>query len=462
MQFIGVFGETMKKVILGILTCVCLMSVLFVFGCNSTGEPENPSPTPPQTSTNEVYIYKYNYDLQGYILTGVSDSFDEVNVIIPDEYNDGIHGNKNVVAVQSGVFNGRDKIKKVIFPSTVTKMVKDESLEDKQQGFLFNGCSSLEYVKADGLITYVGSYNFRDCYSLKKYVINPKALISTSNFYTENGYARCVDLFVWGETFDSSFKLIDNDWRPNNLITGKYYFYDEHERCSTWKYDEDNVPQLSRSHEYENDVCVNCDAIDPRGIDYYFDEALEGYVMKGVPATFTGTIIKPTAYYDDGIHSYKPIVAVKTLAFSYRHTIKQIILPQTVKYVVGEGGDIFESCSSLEYVCLGGITSLFNVDGNKTINNFLNCVNLTKIVISPEYNGRNDHQQYYVNLPDYVAKLDVYVEGSKSDLSVNFGIGTEATYGYNNNMLTDTIYYFSETYVKGCWYYKDGVPTLWE
>ena len=448
----------MKKEIFSILTIICLMSFCFLFACNAD---ETGSQNPPPTPTNEIYIYKYNYDLQGYILIGVSDDFDEIDVIIPNEYDDGIHGKKSVIAVQSGVFNGRDKIKKVIFPSTVIQMVKDESLEDKKQGFLFNGCSSLEYVKADGLITYVGSRNFQDCYSLKKYVINSEAIIITSNFYTEQGYDRCVDLFVFGETFGSSFKLIDNDWRANNLITGKYYFYDEYERCSTWKYDENNEPQLSRNHEYENDVCVNCDAIDPHGIDYYFDEVLDGYVMKGVSATFTGTIIKPSAYYDDGIHSYKAIVAIKTLAFSYRKTIKQIVLPQTVKYIVGEGGDIFEECSSLQYVCLGGITSLFNVEGKKTINNFLNCVNLTKIVISPEYNGQNDRQQYYVTIPNYTAKLDVYVEGSKDDLSENFGIGTGQEFGYNNNMLTDTIYYFSETYSKGCWYYKDGVPTLW-
>ena len=245
------------------------------------------------------------------------------------------------------------------------------------------------------------------------------------------------------------------------------YFYNEDGKCSTWKYDENNVPQISREHDYFNGYCIECDAMDPEGVNYYYNYDISAYVIKDILADYNQKVVKIPTYFDDGVHGQKYVEGINAGAFTDRKMIEQCMLPRSVKYIIGASGGIFSGCANLKIVSLGGLKSLYSIDNVKTVNNFKNCIQLEKIVVSTFFTLHQDYQQFFVEtneskFPNYVPKLDVYVDGQANNLDKNFGIGSAPEYGYNNNMFTDNIYFYSETLASGTWRYVNGVPTLWE
>lgn len=128
---------------------------------------------------NEGLTYTYNGT--GYTLTGLG-SCEDVVVIVPATYNDGVNGEAAVVSVSN--FSGKDKIKEIVFKSTVdveqyafsnSPLVRVENIRIVN-GSAFSQAKSLRYARfAEGAILKafafditgeppVGTiYDFRDC-----------------------------------------------------------------------------------------------------------------------------------------------------------------------------------------------------------------------------------------------------------------------------------------------------------
>ena len=128
---------------------------------------------------NEGLTYTYNGT--GYTLTGLG-SCEDVVVVVPAIYNDGVNGEAAVVSVSN--FSGKDKIKEIVFKSTVnvesyafsdSGLVRIENIRIVN-GSAFSQAKSLRYARfAEGAVLKafafditgtppVGTiYDFRDC-----------------------------------------------------------------------------------------------------------------------------------------------------------------------------------------------------------------------------------------------------------------------------------------------------------
>ena len=133
----------------------------------------------PELEESEGLAYTYNGS--GYTLTGLG-SCEDVVVIVPAIYNDGVNGEAAVVSVSN--FSGKDKIKEIVFKSTVdveqhafsnSPLVRVENIRIVN-GSAFSQAKSLRYARfAAGAVLKafafditgtppVGTiYDFRDC-----------------------------------------------------------------------------------------------------------------------------------------------------------------------------------------------------------------------------------------------------------------------------------------------------------
>ena len=133
--------------------------------------------------------------------------------------------------------------------------------------------------------------------------------------------------------------------------------------------------------------------------------------------------------------------------------IKKVILPDSIKSL---DGCVFQGCTNLEYVSMTGVENLdYNGSalgyGTDRGNNFMNCTALKYVILNPNFT--TNCQQFFLNggNPEK-AILDIYVNAASG--TPNFG-------GANTNLLTGTVYYYSETKLSGAWHYVNGTPTLW-
>lgn len=109
-----------------------------------------------------------------------------------------------------------------------------------------------------------------------------------------------------------------------------------------------------------------------------------------------------------------------------------------------------------------GISRLYSTETIITGNNFLGCSKLTTLIVNKAFNLFDD--PLALNAQQFVgsdACINIYAFGGKDDSNVI--ISKEGTTG-NNNLLTGTIYYYSETQKSGCWHYVDdnGNVAIWE
>ena len=391
---------------------------------------------------------------KGYVVSGYTGSATEVYVRAT--YNDGTNNEAQVIAIAPGAFANNSKVTKVVLPMSV-KYIGSGA---------FSQTSALETIIMPGVI---GFYNVtnnvpkisnptgaagadKDDIGLNVFLRNNKLTVAVVNenlqldratFVADaQGYVAKLDLYVYGDSADGIVQRSDN---KNNMLTGVRYLYSETETCgTTWKYGQNNDVVINvKDHTFAHGACSNCGAAQTEGITY---ELIDGnYVVTGYTGSATEVYVRSKI---NGVD----VVKVASGAFSEKNKVTKIVLPESVT-VLGESA--FAKCSALETLIMPGVLKVVNANGdyNATSNNFasnvcLSCDNLKVIVI----NSNLAMSRKMFNSDNGVTKVaSLYV----------YGASFTGSDGGTNGLLTGTKYYYSETEAEGCWYYDDGVPTLY-
>lgn len=179
--------------------CFFVIFVVLLSGCNDAKKVEN---TP--TEGLEFTAENGNYVVSSY-------SGDEVNVIIPDTYNDipvtvigedcfadsdiqSVRIGKNIVEIRAGAFYNASMLKEINIPASV-KVIgiddSDASLTNTNKYGAFRNCVSLEKVVFDEYSTFeiLGYSTFEDCIKLKEIV-----LPETTKYIGTSAFSHCDSL----------------------------------------------------------------------------------------------------------------------------------------------------------------------------------------------------------------------------------------------------------------------------
>lgn len=367
---------------------------------------------------------------------------------------------KTVIGVKSRAFIDRSTIKKVVLPSTVTKL----------GGSSFNGCKGLEYVSMTGIKSLVyaesGDNNFMNCVSLHTVIMAANFTANCQQFFAASApETPILDILVDGESGEPTFTS------AKNLLSGKVFYKvvdTVDAKCLQWNYDENgNAVKGASEHTWKDDgTCETCGKYGDKltgGVNYQYDATNSVYYV-GLNKTLATPEVNILGKYNDGMHGEKAVTFVRSNAFNNNTNITKVILPESVKRL---DGNVFNGCSNLAYVSMLGIEDM--IFANITVcyqsgvvttnNNFLGCSKLTVLIVGEKFNlypnGDTSAQQFPKQ--SYNACIDMYVYGT----SVNFTRNTNDP----NGLLTGNIYYYSESAPTDTentyWHYVDKVATLW-
>ena len=396
-------------------------------------------------------MYVYDASLGGYKVyndnngnpapayTGISKE-----VYVRATYNDGVNGEHDVVAIGRRAFRQNTTITKVILPASVTKI----------HNAAFSGCTNLVYVDAKG-VTNLNSYSedgdgqFSNCTSLKTLILGASFNAKdNANIFNADSAPLHPMLNIYLSSSDGTFKVSSNTASfPNNLLSGVVMHYDATgEKCGTWRYNEDKTGIiLSKSHEFENGACRNCDADQTAGLVYVLDEELGGYIVSGgdyrVPG-YTGT---DKEVYVRTTYNGKPVVGIGKWGFLNNTNITKVIAP-SVKYV---GGVAFSGCTALTYVDLNSWTeydywvSIANYQEHSNV--FANCTSLNTLIVGDSFKMNHEISIFSADTAPATPILDVFVSSADGTFK------TKAT----QNLLSGNIYYLNEEGSCGTWTYNE-------
>ena len=350
-------------------------------------------------------------------------------VKIEAQYNDGIHGKKDVKYIDEKAFFYNTKgshstgITHVYLPETITKIGS------------FGLCHNLEFVSMIGVEAVDVQNAFLDCVKLKTLVIGEKLVASRQCFYVRNdnpavsvavGYTSIMNVYSTAKaptiTFASS-----ND----NMWSGKVYSFSENSNdCETWKWNNsgDSIVVTS-DHNYIDNYCENCGQKDPKGLVYYYDTANDSYSLLSV--SFVSGVIRIPETYDDGKHGEKAITSVSINAFKYNSKVTHVLLPDSVTNMPN-----FAVCKNLELLYMPGVTSVNQQDG--FLNNAIDCPNLTTLIVGASFVSNG--QIFYDRSGNDGRYMTIYTTAtSNANISIS---------GKNNNMWNGSVVYYSESTTK--------------
>lgn len=420
-----------------------------------------------------IYGYKApaKDNSNGVYYVGMNKNLDLKNVKILEKYNDGIHGELPVTYVQEMAFQDNPYIERVILPDSVKSL----------NGSVFAGCSKLTFVSMTGVenLQYHGSSlgyvdgrgnNFINCTALKYVVLNPNFSTDAQQFFAGTAPTQPIlDIYVNAASGTPNFGGANT-----NLLTGTIYYKGDATKCLQWNYDSNGeIIHGAAEHNYEAGICTACGKYSEektQGVVYGYDATENngkgGYYV-GLNQTLNLSVVEILGTYNDGIHGELSVTYVRNSAFNGNPYITKVILPESVTQL---DGNVFLNCSNLQYVSMlgiknmtfKGISRLYSTETIITGNNFLGCSKLTTLIVNKEFNLFDD--PLALNAQQFVgsdACINIYAFGGKDDSNVI--ISKEGTTG-NNNLLTGTIYYYSETQKSGCWHYVDdnGNVAIWE
>ena len=405
---------------------------------------------------------------KGYVVSGYTGSATELYVRAT--YN-GTNGQAPVIAVAPNSL-GKSNITKVVLPDSV-KYIGD---------FAFWGASALETIIMPGVT---------DIYKLSSdvpVISDPKgdtsadfngavfgssvltvAVVNSNLKMNRKTFVNSTNLDLYIDGSENNI-VVRSDANNGNKLSGKVYYYSEKDCMGTWKYVNGEVVKSTvTAHAYVDGACANCGVVQTEGITYtYVDysatvEGFKGYVVSGYTGSATELYVRATY---NGTNGHAPVIAVAPNAFANNSKITKVVLPISVQYI---GASAFSQTTALETIIMPGVLGFYNVINGQIkisdptgvagadkddlgLNVFLRNNNLTVAVVNE--NLKLDRATFVADAADYVAKLDLYVYGSSSS-------GIIQRTDNKNNMLTKVYYYYSETQAAGCWYYNNGVPTLY-
>ncbi len=388
----------------------------------------------------EEITYTYDESKGGYVITGYSGGLTEIYARAT--YNDGTHGEKNVVAIGSFAFDGNKVIVKAIFPKTVT------SWGAKEKGAIFRGCTNLEYVALPGLTKNAywtnGNNQFAGCTKLRTVILGKEFSTDCQVFYAGTApETPILDIYLYSE--DGTFGTFEANSEENLLLSGKVYKYDANGKCSTWKYNDDKTDVIlnAEKHVFVDGICSKCGYWQEE-ITYTYDESKDGYVITGYSGGLTEIYARAT--YNDGTHGEKNVVAIGSFAFDGNKVIVKAIFPKTVtSWGAKEKGAIFRGCTNLEYVALPGLTkNAYWTNGN---NQFAGCTKLRTVILGKEFS--TDCQVFYAGTAPETPILDIYL------YSEDGTFGTFEANSEENLLLSGKVYKYNENGGTGTWKYND-------
>lgn len=383
------------------------------------------------------------------------------DVVILDEYTDGIHGTHPVTFVKNGAFAGNPTIKRVTLPESVTRL----------DGGVFQLCENLEYVSMVGItdmifknlankIFYgegvVSNNNFLDCYSLTTIIVN-----ENFNLYTESNAQQFLardtskssrlDIYSVGTYEESAINASPNG--SNNMLSGIIFYKGNLDVCRRWIDDDGVIETSARDHDFVDGVCTVCGEKDAAGVIYQYSATYGVYYVSGYSGN--GETVRVFGRWNDGKNGEADVKYIAGGAFRNKTEIRRVILDDNI---VSLEGSVFWGCSNLEYVAMKGVTNLDYASpygGSGRNNNFRECFKLKIIVVSNEFTtnvgqfgcGASDTRNENI--------LDFYVFGESGAPVLNTDMADW------NNLPSGNVYYYSETEKSGCWHYVDGAATLW-
>ncbi len=419
-------------------------------------------------------IYGYDTVSKTYYVTGYEGS--SANVTVLAKYSDGTHGEAAVTFVKAGAFQNNNKIKKVILPETVTEL----------DGCAFLFCSNLEYVDMRGVTelkkTTLGDLknagkrsketypdndftwrNFEGCVKLSTIIVGSTFKVEARMFH-DDSVSNVVKIYTTAANKSAFTLTIDRttDSGNNNLLSDRVFYKGDNSRCDGWDFDENgNLLRGSGEHDFVDGKCTICGTYNAAGVVYGYDGISKSYYVAGCESSLTEVIVLDK--FDDGEHGEAAVTFVKFGAFMNNAVIKKVILGKNITTL---DGCVFLNCPNLEYVSMEGVEELKKTtlgESNRgsvydfndfTWRNFEGCTKLTAIVVGKRFavGARMFHG-------DAMGTVKIYTTAANAE---EFTLTIDRSdAGNNNNLLSDSVYYFSETEVSGAWHYVNGAPTLW-
>ena len=404
--------------------------------------------------------YTYDATLNGYVM-GTLDSSKQPDsntyggtakeVYVRAKYNDGTHGEKDVVAIGRRAFRQNTNIERVYLPKTIYRL----------GNACFNGCTNLKFVDASGVTNMKlhaeGNGQFNGCVNLATVIFGAGIDISANAqvFDADNAQVPGIlDICFYADSGELKSNTYDQ-----RLLSGKIYYYDEDGACGTWKYNSDKTDVIKApDHTFEGGICVNknCGKEQTAGIPYYYDSTLGGYVVGSLEAT-AGTAerayggsakeIYVRAKYNDGTNGEKDVVAIGRRAFRQNTNIEKVYLPSSVTKI---GNAAFSGCSNLTYVDGRGVIGRLS-----DTSQFASCNKLTVLVLGANYVDNDKAANAFTGMSRI---CNVYLSSADGEFSVDLTV---------NTLLTGNVYYYSEETPtdtnKTYWHYDEsGMAVLWK
>ena len=410
--------------------------------------------------------YFYDQDLNGYVLGDENTSnrvsgheldtcFDRnvSDIYVRAKYDDGVNGEKDVVAIGRRAFRNNTYIKRVYLPSTV-KTIYNAA---------FSGCKKLEYVDASGvsgIIAYGDSDGdgwFANCCSLRVIILGENLDVSgnANVFNMDNAPLKPV-LDVLLSSSNGELKLPSG--YPNNLLSGEIYHFDAtDEGCGTWKYNQGKTDVVIKKHNYSNGACEYCDEDQTKGLSYYYSSDLNGYVVglkdlgltSGADITnaYNGTAkeVYVRAKYNDGTNGEHDVVAVGRRTFRNNTNIERVYLPSTVKSIYNGA---FSGCTNLTYVDASGVSGVkaYSDYGDAW---FANCTNLKTIIFGASLDLSGNANVFNTGTAPTTPMLDIFLSSAEGELKL------PSSSSYANNLLSGNVYNYDESGACGTWKYRE-------
>ncbi len=339
--------------------------------------------------------FSYDYDKEAYVLYEYKGSDSDVE--IPDTYDDGEHGEHNVIAIgydySDGTFRNNKTITSVYIPNSIIYIGRAA----------FENCSGLTSVTIPDGVTSIGNYAFYNCSGLTSVTIGSGVTsIGYSAFYECSG----LTTVNWNATactsagddnnpiFDGCTKLSTVNIENNVTLIPSYAFYN----CSglTSITIPDGVTSIGN---YAFSGCSGLTSVTiGSGVTSIGDSAFYGCSgLTSITIPDSVTSIGESAFYNcSGLTSITipdSVTSIGRYAFLGCSGLTSITIPDSVTSI---GYSAFRGCSGLTSITIpdsvtsigysafrgcSGLTSITIPDGVTSIGEyaFYNCSGLTEI-----------------------------------------------------------------------------------
>ena len=382
---------------------------------------------------NKDMIFQYIESDNAYALKRVRVNYTGEKMVIPETYNDGIHGELPVKTVAVGAFALVKSLKTVVLPKTITTIYDSA----------FSDCTNLETLIMPGVTSMGGAINqFLNNAKLRTVVVSNTANISWQTFHVESSkfpaYTPQVDIYLYNDQ-EICENLVYISTNSNNMFTGNVYCRctDYNKHGTWWDFDADgNVVKFENPHNFVDGWC-DCGAKDDKGVSYAYSPSIDGYRVLGVYDRFNSNVLELDTY-DDGVNGEKPVLEIASGAFRGNTKITELNFTKSVTTI---NANAFSAMPNLVTVRLPGVSSI----GSSA---FADCPSLKNIIVNPDL----EMTEAAFTSTDNSKLAILSSESGIGSLNINFAVNTR---------LSGKIYYkkldtMPSTYHENWWYESNG------